>query len=80
MLSGLTNAACDLSTLQSSLAKGALQITLPNGYVLARRNDDLLDLEFKSHDDAAPCKVTLRVDEVENRLEELQSQAIASVV
>ncbi len=78
MQSNLNSAACELEVLQTSLATGAMQITLKNGYILAKRNDHLLDLEFKGHDDSSPCRVTLRIDEVENRLEELKSQAVTA--
>ncbi|MEZ0327333.1 MAG: hypothetical protein ACAH95_15655 [Fimbriimonas sp.] len=80
MLSNLTTAACDLDVLQTSLATGAMQITLSNGYLLAKRVDGLLEIEFKGHDDTSPCRVTLKVDEVEKRLEELKNQLAAAAV
>ncbi len=80
MLSNLSTAACDLSVLHASLSAGAMQITLPNGYLLAKRNEDLFEVEFKGLDDANPCRVSLRVDEVEKRLEDLKSQTVAAAI
>jgi hypothetical protein len=77
MLSALTAVSCEIGLAQASLANGALQITLGNGYFLAQRDGDALNIEFRSYEETNPCKVMLRADEVNARLEALQTQALA---
>jgi hypothetical protein len=79
MLSELKSVTCDLELIISSLATGALQVSVPNGYLLAARDGDVLSLEFKSYEDAQACRVVVSAQEVEQRLEALRAQSMATL-
>ena len=70
-LSALTNVPCELSALKDAVERGALQITLPKGYLLLRRDEDVVHLEFRSEEDAGTVRVTLSAADVQARVNDL---------
>ena len=77
MLSALSSVSCDVSLAHASLLNGALQITLPNGYFLAERNGEHLNIEFRSYEESTPFRVRLLAREVLDRLDALNTQAVS---
>ena len=78
-LSSLGNVMCDRDSLRAAAEGGTLQLTLRKGYVLIRRGESLLTVEFKSHDDATFTKVSLNPDDVLARLAELDQPLSTSI-
>jgi hypothetical protein len=74
-LSSLTTIATDLDSLRSCGEHGAMQITLPMGYCVMRRDDNLIQIEFRGHDDDAPCRVAVGAEAFLKRIDELDRQA-----
>lgn len=74
-LSSLKSVACPLSYLQTALDRGPLQITTGTGYLLFRRVEETLHLEFRGFDDVLPTKVTLRMEDIRRRVENLAMEA-----
>jgi hypothetical protein len=71
-LSLLASVSCPTSYLRDVVVRGgSLQITLPTGFLLVRRKDDLLFLEFRGKDEISVVRATIKADDV---LARIQSQ------
>jgi hypothetical protein len=72
-LSKMTSFICDLVSLTSAAQRGALQVTVPKGYAIFRREDEFVHIEFRGYDDAAPSRVQILADELLDRLSSLDT-------
>lgn len=71
-VSALKSVNAPLELLLDGLQSGTVQIVAPNGYFLARRDEEKILIEFRSPEDAGPSKVEVRADEVLQKLELLR--------
>jgi hypothetical protein len=80
-ISSLGQVPCELLALRNAVDRGALQITLPRGYLLLRRDEEVVHIEFRSYDDEDACRVILRASDLQARVAALeeQSQTMVSV-
>ncbi len=67
-VSCLTQIVLDLAAALSALRNGAVQVTGTRGYFLLRRVGDLVNIEFRSHDDVSTCRVSLLCDDLSHAL------------
>ena len=72
-ISALKSVVCDLAFLRDGLQTGAVQIVTETGYFLARREGGSVLIEFRSSEDANTTKVEVLVDEVLQRLDDLDA-------
>jgi hypothetical protein len=67
-VSGLARATLDVDLVRSALANGAVQLTNSLGYVLIRRTDELVGIEFRCHDDVSASRATVLCSDLEAAL------------
>lgn len=58
-----------LDYLRTVIAGGALQLSLANGYVLFRRTNDDMHIEFKGVEDSSMTRATIGVKDLSARLD-----------
>lgn len=73
------NVPCSLAALEDAVERGALQLTQPMGYVVLRRQDDLVEMEFKGRDDQQETSVNFKAQDLIDRIEAIKSQLFQSV-
>gem|GEM_PF-3106648 len=71
-VSSIGQVMCPWEFLLAALSRNTVQITAEKGYVVLRRNGDILSLEFRGTEDGAPCKVNVRVADVLERIASLE--------
>ena len=72
-VSCLTGAVCPFSYLATSLEFGALQITLVEGYVLLRRDRQLITLEFRGKYDDSSVTAPFVAQDLKSALEKARN-------
>lgn len=78
-VSALDKVPCELEALRDATIHGAVQITVPNGYLMYRRDGDRIEIEFKGHSDRSHCNVSVDASEVLTRIESFASPATVAV-
>jgi hypothetical protein len=73
-VSNLAKVIFPLDYVRSAAQGGAIQTTVDDGYFLARREEGLMLIEFRSSKDAATCKTSVKADEFDQRIQDLSLQ------
>ena len=76
-VSGINHVFLPLDVLKGILLNGVVQVTKERGYVLLRRVDNALQIEFRGLDDLATCRASVKVDDCMNRLAALGTSGSA---
>ena len=75
--STLHSAQCDFEALDVAVDRGALQLTLPKGYLLLCREEDAVTIEFKGNGDPRPTRVRVKAHDVLDTLKVMKPQPLA---
>jgi len=76
-VSHLLKVSCPLDFLRTSISHGPLQLTTRSGYVLLRTRGEQVDVEFRGEEDASLTRVSVRLQDVRDRLEKLAAESSA---
>ena len=76
-VSHLLKVSCPIDFMQTFFGHGPLQLTTQTGYVLLRRRGEFMDIEFRASGDTSLTRVSVLLNDVRSRIEEIASGAEA---
>lgn len=80
-VSRFSSVTCPTSYLKSAIMRGgSLQLTLPAGFLLIQRHDEVLNMEFRGVDDLATTKASFKVADFAARIAELEEAGKVAVI